>query len=203
VYLLSVLVSFYFIIVSFIYTPNVAPHPSPPSKGSSPIPSSPLSLRGCSPPHHPIPSPLPTHSQLTQLPCPPSLGHQVSTGLWDIISPTEARQGSLLLYMCRDHGPVHVCSLVGGLVSGSCKGSRLVNTAGLPIGFPSSSVPSVLSLTLPQGPPTSVQWLAVSIYICLSQLLVVFLKRTVMLGSCLQSHHGISNNVRVWCPPKG
>ena len=24
-------------------------------------------------------------------------------------------------------------------------------------------------------------------------------QRTAMLGSCLKAHHGISNNVRVWC----
>jgi hypothetical protein len=33
--------------------------------------------------------------------------------------------------------PAHVCSLVGGSVSGSSQGSRLVDTVGLLVGLPS------------------------------------------------------------------
>ena len=89
---------------------------------------SPLPLRGCAPRH--------THS----------LGHQVSTTL-GTSSPTEARQGSLLVHMCQGLRPVCVYSLVGGLISGSNQGSRLVDTVGLPMGLSSHSVPSIL----PQG----------------------------------------------------
>ena len=49
------------------------------------------------------------------------------------------------------------------------RGSRLVETAGLPMGSPFSASSS-LSLIHPQGSPSLVQWLGVSICTCLSQL---------------------------------
>jgi hypothetical protein len=59
-------------------------------------------------------------------------------------------------------------------MSEKSQGSRLVETDGLPMGLPSlSSASSSLSLIQPQGSLTTVQWLGVSICICLSQLLVV------------------------------
>jgi len=48
--------------------------------------------------------------------------------------------------------------------------SGLIEIAGFPMGFPSSSTSSVLSLIQPKGSLTSVKWLDVSICICLSQL---------------------------------
>ena len=57
-------------------------------------------------------------------------------------------------------------------VSGSFLGSRLVDTTGLPMKSPSPSASSILSLIQLQGSLVSVYWLGVSIYICLSQLLV-------------------------------
>jgi hypothetical protein len=63
-----------------------------------------LPLSGCS-----IPTPTSTP--------PPSLGHQVSTGL-GTSSPTEARQSNPLLHMCWGLEPAHGCSLIGGLISG-------------------------------------------------------------------------------------
>ena len=57
-----------------------------------------------------------------------------------------------------------VCCLVGGSVSERSRASRLVETAGLPMGSPSFS----FSLIQPQGSPASVHWLGVSIF----QLLV-------------------------------
>ena len=47
-------------------------------------------------------------------------------------------------------GLAHVCSLVGGSVSGCLQGSRLVGSVGLPVEFLSSLCPSVLLLTLPR-----------------------------------------------------
>ena len=64
-----------------------------------------------------------------------------------------------------------VCCLVGGPVSESSQGFRLVETAGLPMGSPSSTTSSSLSLVQPQGSLTSVHWLGVSICFCLSCLL--------------------------------
>jgi hypothetical protein len=57
-------------------------------------------------------------------------------------------------------------------VSEGSQGSGLVETSGLPMESSSSSASSSLSLIQPQEFPTSVQWPAVSICICLSQLLV-------------------------------
>jgi hypothetical protein len=83
---------------------------------------------------HTIPHPSPTHSQLTYLLHPTSLGHQVPTRL-STSFPTEDRQGSPLLYMC--HRPVHVCSLISDLVSGSSQVWGLVSTVFIPMGLPS------------------------------------------------------------------
>jgi hypothetical protein len=65
----------------------------------------------------------------------------------------------------------------------------------------SPSVPSILALTL-IGVPTSIS-LAVSICVCLSQLLGRASQRTAMLGSCLQVQHSISNSVKDWVPIHG
>ena len=45
--------------------------------------------------------------------------------------------------------PIPVCSLVAGLVSESCQVSTLVDSVGLPVGFPSLSQLSVLAQTVP------------------------------------------------------
>ena len=54
----------------------------------------------------------------------------------------------------RSHGSLHVCSLVGGPVSGSCGGLRLVDTVALPMGLQTPSASSVLSPTPPSVTPT-------------------------------------------------
>jgi hypothetical protein len=48
---------------------------------------------------------------------------------------------------------------------------RLIDIVVFPIGLQSPSVPSVLPLALPLGSPGSVQWLTVSLCICISQVL--------------------------------
>lgn len=68
-------------------------------------------------------------------------------------------------------GPVCACCRVGGSVSGSPHGSRVVEAAGLPTGSPSSLASSILSLIYPQETLTSVQQLGESICIYLCQLL--------------------------------
>jgi hypothetical protein len=79
---------------------------------------------------------------------------------------------AILCYIwSRSHGLTHLYSLVGGLVPGSSEG--LVSwyccfSYGVAVTFGSFSP----SLTLPLGSPGSVQWLAVSICICLSQVLI-------------------------------
>lgn len=55
-----------------------------------------------------------------------------------------------LCYMCAgDLVPAWVCAFIGGSVSGSSQGSRLVDTVSFPVGFPFSSGTSILPLTLP------------------------------------------------------
>lgn len=124
---------------------------------------------------HPFPlTPCPQKDVATLVPTPPDLSTPwglKSLGL-GASSHTEARPGILLLYIVRGLGPAHVCCLVGGSVSEGSKGPRLVETTCLLIVSPSTSSSSNLSLIQSQGSLTSVQWLGVSICICLSQLLV-------------------------------
>lgn len=117
---------------------------------------------------HPIPPTLCVQEDVPPTPARPpcSLGPQVSQGLGSS-SPTKPRPDvrGLGLVLAR------VSCLVGSSVS-EISGSRFVETAGLPIGLPTSSASSSLFLILPQGFPASVQWLCVSICIWLFQLLV-------------------------------
>jgi hypothetical protein len=76
----------------FIYIPNVATLPGPPPRIFHPFTSPPLLLRGVPPLTHPPPA----HPHQN----PPSLGHQVSTGL-RVSSPEKIRQGSPLPNMCQ------------------------------------------------------------------------------------------------------
>ena len=86
---------------------------------------------------------------------------------------------AVLCYICvRDLGPASVSCMVGAQWSEKSQGSRLVETAGLPMGSPSSSsASSSLSLIQPQGFSTSVQWLGVRIYAFLPQRLLVGILR--------------------------
>jgi hypothetical protein len=89
------------------------------------------------------------------------------------LMPDEA----ILYYMCSRS---HVYSVVGGLVPGSLggKGVRWQGPVSfvLPVGLQSPTAPLALPLTLPLGSLGSVQWLAVSICICLSQVLAETLR---------------------------
>ena len=84
-----------------------------------------------------------------------SLGPPVSQGL-GASSPTEARPGSPLLYMCQE---LAVYQLVYAAWSVDYE------TASLPMVLPSFSTSSSLSLIQEQGSPTSVHWLGISICI--------------------------------------
>jgi hypothetical protein len=101
-------------------------------------------------------------------------------------SLTGARPGSPLLSTYWRLGPALICCLVGGSVSDISQGSRLVESAGLPLGSPYSSASSSLSLIQPQGSLTSVHWLECNKNLCLSQSAACWAsQRTVMLGFCL------------------
>jgi hypothetical protein len=68
--------------------------------------------------------------------------------------------------MCWALNQLSICCLVGGSVSERSQGPQLVETAGLPMGWPSWASTS-LSLVQTKGSPTSVQWLDLSICTCL------------------------------------
>ena len=90
-----------------------------------------------------------------------------------------------------------VCYLVDGSVSKWSQGSRLVETAGLPMGSHFSSASSSLSLIQPQ---VSVHWMGVQ-YLSLTLSAACWASpKAAMLGSCLYAHHNIINNVRPWTP---
>jgi hypothetical protein len=133
---------FFFIINYFIYLHSSHCPPSWHSHSPSSLP-----LRGSSPPPQRIPFPGAS-----------SIRHIFSH--WG-----HTRQFSAVCV--RGLGPARIGCLVGGSVSGSSQGFMLVETAGLPMGSPSSLAPSVLPLIPPQGSLTSVQQLGITIYICL------------------------------------
>ena len=85
-----------------------------------------------------------------------------------------------------------ICSLVGGSVSKGTWKSRLVETDDCPMGLPSSSTTSSLSLIQPQGSLTSVHWLGLSMCICLRCWAS---PRTAMLDSSLLAHLSINNSI--------
>jgi hypothetical protein len=103
-------------------------------------------------------------------------GHQAFTGPRASL-PIDA-QKAILCYICSwSRGSLHVYSLVGGLVPGSSGMVWLVGIVVVPMGVQTPLVPSVLSLNPQLGTQCSVQWLAVSISICICQTLAEPLRR--------------------------
>jgi hypothetical protein len=106
--------------------------------------TSPSPLSQASPTHAPLLSPLsgwpPGHF--------PSLGYQIP--IEHIFSHWAQKRQPVLSYMCSQGSQTSLlCSLVGGLVPGSPQRSMLIDTVALPLGFPSQSVTSIHTLTLP------------------------------------------------------
>lgn len=132
----------YFIIILFIYIPNVAFHPGPPSQSSLLF-------------------------SLWEGALPQASTFSGASNLYRIrlVPPTKARQSRPLLHMCNRGvwvGRVECvsrtssCMIFGRWLSlWELPGSRLEDTGGLPMGLPSPLIPSICPLTLPQGPPTS------------------------------------------------
>ena len=81
---------------------------------------------------------------------------------------------AILCYICSWS---HVYSFVDGLVPGSSWGDWLVDIVVLPVGLQSPSTPLVPSLTSLLGTLRSVQWLAVSIRLCICKALAGPLRR--------------------------
>ena len=78
-------------------------------------------------------------------------------------------------------------------------GLWLLDIVVLPMGFQIPSAPTSLSLTPPLGAPCSVQWLAVSICLCICQALAELLRRQPYQGFHQQAPPDIHNSVQVWC----
>ena len=152
--------------IFFIYISNVIPFPGfPPGKPLS-YPCSPASMRVLS---HPLtPASLLWHS--------PTMGHRAFTGP-RASPPTDARQGHSLLYMQLEPW-VRPGILFGWWFSPwELQGYWLVHSVVPPMGLQIPSAPSVFSLTPPLGTLFIVQWLAVSIHLCICQDLAESLRR--------------------------
>ena len=108
----------------FIYIPNIVPLPVPPP---SVLHLLHFSFQRVLPPPPPQASPFP--------------------GASSVYRTRHTDKAALCYIFAGGLGPACVCALVGGLVSGSSQGSRLVDTVGLPMGLPSPSAPSALPLT--------------------------------------------------------
>jgi hypothetical protein len=162
--------------IFFIYISNVIPFPGPPPLGK------PLthSLSPCF--YEGIPSP--THQLLTLHPqIPLHWGiHQAFTGA-RTPPPIDAWQGYLLLHKHLEPWVIP-CVLLGWWISPwELWGVWLEDIVVLPMGLQTLSTPSVHSLTPPLGTPYSVQWLAVSICLCICQALAEPLKRQLYQAS--------------------
>jgi hypothetical protein len=107
------------------------------------------------------PPPLPTAPHPTRPPH--SVGPQVSQGL-GASSLTEARTDSIVCVRALEQ-----LVYAAWLMAQCMRDLRLVETAGLPMGLPSSST-YIICLVRPQGSLTSVYWLGVSICISFSHL---------------------------------
>jgi hypothetical protein len=167
---LSFFLFFFKLDIFFIYISNVIPFPGFPPSWKHPI--TPPLLWGCSSTHPPTPTSLPSiplHQGIYQAfigpraspPIDAWQGHpllhmQLGHGGLGDSSPTEARPSSPLLYMCR-RPQTSSCMLPSWWLSSErSQESRFVETAGLPIGWPSSSAYSSLFLIQSHGSPTLV-----------------------------------------------
>ena len=115
--------------------------------------------------------------------------------------PTLRLDQADLCYICaRGFRPACLCCLIGGSVSGSFQGSGLVEIAGFPMMLPFPSASSILS------PNSTIGVLDISPMIMFKDLLLSqsatdrASQRRAMPGSCLWTHHNMSNSVRPWSP---
>ena len=89
-------------------------------------------------------------------------------------------------YLCvRGRNPDHVCSFIGGSISESSQGSKLVDSFGFLGEFLSHAGHLLLPPTFPQESPTSFHCLAVGVCIYFYQMLGRTSQWKVMIGFCL------------------
>jgi hypothetical protein len=150
---------YFLLVILFIYISNVIPFPVSPPQNPYPIPPPCWFYEGAPPPT----CPLPLHHPSIPLP-------------WVIVPPQDQGvplplmpEKAILCYICSwSHRSFHVCYSVGGLAPGSSGGGVwLVDIVVLPMGLQTPSAPSVPPLNSPLGSPSSIQWLATCIHICI------------------------------------
>jgi hypothetical protein len=77
---------------------------------------------------------------------------------WTSLLLLRPDQAVLCCICVGDLWPAHVCCLVGGSMSEKSQGSALIGISGLPMGSPSSSASSSLSLIQPQESNIGLQY---------------------------------------------
>jgi hypothetical protein len=71
----------------------------------------------------------------------------------------------------------------------------MVNIVVFPMGLQTTSAPSVLSLSPPLGTPCSIQWLAVSIHLCICQALAEPFRRQLYQAPVSKHFFGLCNSL--------
>jgi hypothetical protein len=120
------------------------------------------------PPFHPLPLPGPSVPLHWRIKPSQDQGH---------LLPLMTNKAILCYISSWSHGSLHVYSLVGCLVPGSSGGGIVVHIVVPLMGLQTPSAPWVLSLAPPLGTLYSIQWIAVSIYLCICQALAEPLRR--------------------------
>jgi hypothetical protein len=111
--------------------------------------------------------------------------------------PIDARQGHPQLHMLLEPW-VPACVFFGWCFSPwELWGVWLVDIVVLPMELQTPLAPLILSLTPPLGNPCSVQWLAVSIHLCICQSLVEPLRSQLYQDSV--SKHFLASAIVSWC----
>jgi len=126
------------------------------------------------------------------------MGHLAFTGPRSS-PPIDAQQCHPLLHMQLEPW-VAPCVLFGWWFSPwELQGVWFIDIVVLPMGLKTPSVTSVFSLTPPLGTPFSVQWLAVSICLCICQALAEPLRR--QLYQAPVSMHFLASPIVTACDP--
>ena len=147
----------FLILINLFFTPYSIPHPQPPSDCSTSYTSSPWPCL-----HVVVHNPHPT-GPLN------SLGPPIS---WRLVYHFLMNKTPRSCTVCVLGTYISCCMLpVWWSSNWEVSGSRLIETACLPTGLPSSSTSSSFSVIQPQGTPSSVHCLGANICICLFQLL--------------------------------
>jgi hypothetical protein len=115
-----------------------------------------------------------------------ALGHRIPQAQRPLLPLMSIK--TILYHICGQcHGSPHVYSLVVGPVPRSSKGIGLLTMLLPPWGCKLTQLLQSLLQLLNWGPPSSVQWLAVSFYLCMSDAGRASQETTIYDRSCLGS----------------